>query len=59
MTRIDITPYNYIIVWSRDETSILFSWQDGRKYRARIRHDEHGREYFCTRDLMIPIERRD
>jgi hypothetical protein len=54
--RIQITPYNYITIHYQDSNEVIFSWQDGRKHRAKVRQDQQGQQYFNTNKLSISLE---
>jgi hypothetical protein len=52
---IQITPYNYITIHYQDREQVIFSWQDGRKHRAKVRTDQQGEKYFNSYNLKIRI----
>jgi hypothetical protein len=54
--RIQITPYNYITIHYQDSNEVIFSWQDGRKHRAKVRTDKAGQQYFNTNKLQVRLE---
>jgi hypothetical protein len=53
--RIQITPYNYITIHHQDREQVIFSWQDGRKHRAKVRQDQQGKKYFNTNKLQVRL----
>ena len=56
--QIKITDYNTIHVIEIVKDYIYFRWNnDQRKHRAKIRQDEHGREYFRSYNLLIGINK--
>lgn len=55
MQHIQITPYNYITIHYQDSNEVIFSWQDGRKHRAKVRQDQQGRLYFNTNKLQVRL----
>jgi hypothetical protein len=59
MQVIKITDYNTIHVIEIVKDYIYFRWNnEPRKHRAKIRQDEHGRDYFKSYNLQIGIEGR-
>jgi hypothetical protein len=52
---IQITPYNYIVIHEQDSQQVIFSWQDGRKHRAKVRQDQQGEKYFNTNKLQVRL----
>jgi hypothetical protein len=58
MQVIKVTDYNQIHIIERRDNVIYFKWDnDQRKHRAKIRQDEHGRDYFKSYNLSIRIEK--
>jgi hypothetical protein len=56
MQVIKVTDYNAITILERKDNVIYFRWNnDQRKHRAKIRQDEHGRDYFNSYHLQIRI----
>jgi hypothetical protein len=59
MQVIKITDYNAVTILERKDNYIIFRWNDEtRKHRAKVRQDEHGRDYFKSYNLQIGIEGR-
>jgi hypothetical protein len=59
MQVIKVTDYNQIHIIERRDNVIYFKWDnDQRKHRAKVRQDEHGRDYFKSYNLQIGIEGR-
>jgi hypothetical protein len=56
MQVIKVTDYNQIHIIERRDNVIYFKWDnDQRKHRAKIRQDEHGRDYFRSYNLSIGL----
>jgi hypothetical protein len=57
MQVIKVTDYNAITILERRDNVIYFKWDnEPRKHRAKVRQDEHGRDYFKSYNLLIGLE---
>lgn len=56
MKTIKITDYNTVNIHEVKDNTVIFSWDNGKKHRARVRQDSTGRKFFNSYNLQIALE---